>query len=91
MTKISCPLSGGSRIVLLEKIKTSDLVKMYLKSLSYDIISEYGDVKELYFHHCLDCDLKFFYPMITGSEAYYERMQKLDGYYMDSKHEYGYA
>lgn len=88
---IICPLSGSSNVVLVEKIRTNDLIKLYKKQLKIDISSEFAGHKEMGLYFCSDSDLKFFYPLINGSESFYEIMQKFDWYYMDEKNEYHYA
>ena len=88
---IVCPLSGSSNVTLIEQINASDLIKMYNKFLKSDISKEFGDVKKIGYYHCIDSDLRFFYPMVTGSEKYYEHLQKNPWYYMDDKAEYYYA
>jgi len=88
---IVCPLSGSSNVTLIEQINASDLIKMYNQALQADISKEFGDVKQIGYYHCIDSDLRFFYPMVTGSEKFYEHLQKNPWYYMDDKAEYSYA
>lgn len=88
---IVCPLSGSSNVTLIEQINASDLIKMYNESLQADISKEFGDLKKIGYYHCIDSDLRFFYPMVTGSEKFYEYLQKNPWYYMDEKAEYYYA
>ena len=91
MTKVVCPLSKSARLTVLEKIRTADLVRMWNKWLHSDISPEFGAIKEIGFYHCADCDLKFFFPAVSGSEGFYEKLQTFDWYYRDSKSEYEYA
>lgn len=91
MEGVICPLDQSSEVSLLENIKTADLVRMYNKWLHSDINSEFGKIDEIRFYHCLSCDLKFFFPMLSGSERFYARLQRLDWYYKDNKSEYEYA
>ena len=88
---VLCPLSGSDRVVLLEKIPTDSLIEMYQKKIGDSIHSEFADVREIGFYHCVESDLKFFYPMVTGSELFYEKLQQIDWYYLDEKKEYQYA
>jgi 2-polyprenyl-3-methyl-5-hydroxy-6-metoxy-1,4-benzoquinol methylase len=88
---IVCPLSGSSNVTLIEQIKASDLIKMYNQALQADISKEFGDVKQIGYYYCIDSDLRFFDPMVTGSEKFYEHLQKNPWYYMDNKAEYYYA
>ncbi|MGK7894838.1 MAG: class I SAM-dependent methyltransferase [Xenococcus sp. (in: cyanobacteria)] len=86
-----CPLSGSQKVILLEKISKDTLAKMYKKMLKDSILSEFNSIKEIGFYHCSESDLKFFYPMVTGSELFYEKLQNFDWYYLDEKEEYEYA
>ena len=88
---IVCPLTGSSNVTLIEQINASDLIKMYDKSIQADVSKEFGDLKQIGYYHCIDSDLRFFYPMVTGSENYYAHLQKNPWYYMDDKIEYNYV
>lgn len=88
---ILCPLSGSSKLVLKETIKVKKIAQLYRKLLKCDISSEISGVETIGFYHCLDSDLKFFYPMMAGSEFLYRQLQRLDWYYLDEKEEYDYV
>ncbi|NCR59702.1 MAG: class I SAM-dependent methyltransferase [Microcystis aeruginosa LL13-06] len=88
---VYCPLSKSSKIGLVEKIAVSDLVSLYKKMLNCDVASEFGNIQYIDFYHCLESDLYFFFPMITGSENFYEKLQVFDWYYLEEKNEYDYA
>lgn len=88
---VYCPLSGSSKIVLVEKIAVSDLVGLYKKLLNCDVAPEFGNIQEIDFYHSLESELYFFSPMITGSENFYEKLQVFDWYYLEEKNEYDYA
>ncbi|MBW4682215.1 MAG: class I SAM-dependent methyltransferase [Microcoleus vaginatus WJT46-NPBG5] len=91
MKKLVCPLSSSSEVVLIEKIKVKDIINIYNKQLKFDVSKEFKSIKEIGFYHCIDSDLRFFFPLMSGSEAFYEKLQKFDWYYMDDKPEYEYA
>jgi len=57
---VYCPLSGSSKIVLVEKIAVSDLVSLYKKVLNCDVASEFGNIQEIDFYHSLESELYFF-------------------------------
>ncbi|NJM65394.1 MAG: class I SAM-dependent methyltransferase [Acaryochloris sp. RU_4_1] len=90
-SKVLCPLNGEFDTTLVESLKTSDITALYQKQLSIDVSSEFGSVQEISLYHCLKSDLKFFYPLISGSESFYEKLQRIDWYYLDEKYEYYYA
>jgi 2-polyprenyl-3-methyl-5-hydroxy-6-metoxy-1,4-benzoquinol methylase len=89
--KITCPLSNSTNLSLIEEVSTKDLNKKYQKMLGADISEEFGQTEKIGFYQCLDSDLRFFYPTITASESFYEKLQKFDWYYLDEKEEYNYA
>ncbi|MDB9454096.1 class I SAM-dependent methyltransferase [Dolichospermum circinale] len=91
MMEITCPLSKSTKLNLIEEVTTKDLNKQYQKMLGSDISKEFGQTEKIGLYHCLDSDLRFFYPTITASESFYEKLQKFDWYYLDEKEEYNYA
>ncbi len=87
---IVCPLSGSSNVVLVEEIKTADLAKIYNKLID-NVVSEFSKIDKIGLYHCIESDLRFFYPFVTGSENFYEKLQQFKWYYMGEKPEYDYA
>lgn len=85
------PLSNSSSVSCLEVIKVKDLARLYKKKFNISILSDFLGVQEIGLYHCQESDLYFFYPPITGSEKFYEHMQRFDWYYLDDKQEYKYA
>lgn len=92
---MNCPLCLGPNVLLNEVIEVVNVVEIYqngpLPNLGIDVASEFGDLKEIRFLHCQDCDLRFFDPMVTGSEEFYEQLQGFTWYYRDEKDEYHFA
>ncbi len=88
---VSCPLSGNTNVVLLEKVRTRDLIKLYKRTLGLDVSAEFGKLHGIGFYHCPDSDLIFFHPVAPGSAGFYDRLQLFDWYYMDDKNEYAFA
>lgn len=86
---MSCPLCKSSNLSFIEKINKDDIYKIYLQQLNIDtsrLIQE-----DIDFYSCLNCFLKFYSPMITGDEFFYNQLQKFDWYYSDFKSEFNYA
>lgn len=86
-----CPLCNSGNVHSAEKIRVSNLAGLYEKMLGESILQEFSGCRELDFFSCKECDLKFFYPPLTGSEKFYEKLQKFDWYYMEDKNEYDFA
>ena len=88
---LCCPLCHSENINEIENIRVADLKKSYKRMVGDSISDEFIGTQDISFMYCVDCDLKFFNPAITGSETFYEKLQKIDWYYMDEKDEYDYA
>lgn len=83
---MNCPLCGSIHTVSVDYISKEQLRKVYLKEYQTDISA---DVKtDMHLYHCTSCDLKYFEPCYTGSQNFYEDLQKFDWYYKDDKYEY---
>jgi 2-polyprenyl-3-methyl-5-hydroxy-6-metoxy-1,4-benzoquinol methylase len=74
---------------VLETINKTDIVILYRKMLNIDV--SYLINQDIDFCECQNCKLRFYNPLITGDEKFYNSLQKFDWYYMDDKEEYQYA
>lgn len=84
---MNCPLCKNNEITILESVDRSLLNKQYKKLTGIeDLVSENLDYCE-----CDNCYLRFFNPLVTGDEAFYNSLQGFDWYYMDEKEEYSEA
>jgi len=83
-----CPMCLARDLEILEKLAIADLVHLYKKQLGVEVASEFGDCKELAFYRCNSCDLQFFWPLQTGSAAFYHQLHRRDWYYLTEKSEY---
>lgn len=86
---ITCPLCETKEITTIEKIKKNELnlaqKKITGKDFSYLINSD------IFYCECKNCHLKFFSPLITGDEEFYNSLQHLPWYYSEEKEEYAYV
>lgn len=87
----SCPLCKSNSAHLLEVVKTSDLVELYRMSFGNSIVQEFSGLDKLSYYHCRDCELRYFFPTVTGTQDFYQFFQKFEWYYMDEKEEYALA
>ncbi len=83
---MNCPLCESVQINNLEEINKDDLTKLYKKMTGVDF--SYLINKNINFCECGNCKLRFYDPLITGDEKFYNSFQKFDWYYMDEKDEY---
>ena len=86
---MNCPLCNGKNIIVLETINKTDIVIVYRKMLDIDV--RYLINQDIDFCECQNCKLRFYNPLITGDEKFYNSLQKFDWYDMDDKEEYQYA
>lgn len=81
-----CVFCGDAGCVSSGVVGKDDLISLYRKGFSTDV-SDYFDA-DLTLYECQACALKFFDPLVTGDEKFYNSLQKYDWYYADNKHEY---
>jgi len=86
---MNCPLCKEQNIKILETINKNELLKLYKKMTSIDF--SYLLNEDINYYECLNCKLRFYDPLITGDEKFYNSLQKFGWYYMDEKEEYVYA
>lgn len=82
-----------SQNITTEKIDTKRLVKLYYSSLKVDV--SHILKQDILYHHCQECDLKFFTHQDgsspAGDNAFYNFLNKIPWYYFSEKTEYEYA
>lgn len=81
-----CPLCGGQKIRLIEKISYDEI--RYVFRRVYGVKVDPAPVRTVEYMNCNDCDLLFFVPSLTGDAVFYERLQALPWYYLEEKSEY---
>jgi 2-polyprenyl-3-methyl-5-hydroxy-6-metoxy-1,4-benzoquinol methylase len=86
----ACPLCGSSKIRALQTIHSDDVAKLFEQD-SFDARPEFGNVDRFQYFHCENCDLRFFWPAVTGSERFYEHLQVMESYYQAEKPEFARA
>lgn len=86
---MTCPLCKVQNVKKLEIINKVTLNSLYEKMTAIDF--SYLINQDINYCECLNCKLRFFNPLITGDESFYNSLQEFDWYYMDEKEEYQYA
>jgi len=81
-----CPLCNDKKIIRLESINSKALSTLYTKLTGLNL--NYLLDRDIEYCECQSCKLRFFNPLITGDEKFYNSLQKLDWYYMDDKDEF---
>jgi hypothetical protein len=91
INQVFCPLSGNSDVILVERTRAANLVDLYARSLKIDVAFELRPCTEIGYYHCTESDLRFFFPAVVGSAAFYGQLQPYDWYYLQDKNEYEYT
>jgi len=86
---MKCPLCENTSIKKLETVNKDDLVHLYKRMTEIDF--GYLITQDIDYCECQKCKLKYFDPLVTGDEKFYNAFQKFEWYYMDEKEEYVYA
>ena len=83
---MNCPLCENKEISKLKNIKKKDLLQLYKKLTKIDF--SYLINQDINLCECKKCKLKFYYPLITGDEKFYNSLQHFNWYYGDGKKEH---
>ncbi len=90
---MNCILCHSANTIIIESILKDDLIYLYKRAFNINI--EHIIVEDLDYHHCKDCDLRFFSLKNSiipiGDNDFYNALNKISWYYVDEKHEYHYA
>lgn len=86
---ITCPISGSTDIRKVTDIAVADLVQLYKRRRGVDISNEFS-VSDLTLYYTPKIDFYFFWPFVTGSQAFYSDFITREKY-MSSKYEFEYA
>lgn len=87
---MNCPLCKKTNNILLETVTSKDLVMLYKKMTGRDF-SHLFITNTIDYCQCQNCHVKFFNPIVTGDENFYNVLQKFEWYYMEDKYEYSIA
>lgn len=84
------PLTGEAS-ELIELINIEKIISSYNEIYGVDISELCEGYTSIGLYDCSASGLKFFHPMITGDDKFYETFQKFPWYYQDEKHEWQFA
>lgn len=90
---MECILCGTSNLRVEDTIPVAALCRIYEGFLKKGISDEFGDLRALHYLACGECGLRFFFPCVAGSAAFYESLSARAGsrYYREDKGEYRFA
>lgn len=86
-----CPLCASSEARRLESIKVNDIDRLYRRAIGYSVKALFGNRETIALCRCGECDLIYFFPRVSGTQEFYENLQKFDWYYFDEKPEFDFA
>lgn len=89
--KVLSPLTGTGVVDFIQEVEVQDIREIYMSSFGIDVAAEFNGISTLKFYRCVESGLRFFEPAITGSENFYEALQKYPWYYQETKSEYEFA
>lgn len=88
---VDCIACGSSRVLAVGDIAVADLIRGYRKRFGLDVSDQLGETAALSELNCQDCDLRFFSPVLTGDESFYQALAARRWYYMERKPEFAIA
>ena len=77
--------------IVLERIDTNMLSKLYKKSYGIDVSYLFQEVNSIDYKEHKSSGIRYFDPAIPADSGFYEKMQRFDWYYQNSKSEYNTA
>src|ERR1035437_8090765 len=84
----NCPLCGSINVLSKTRIDTGSIAEIYGKGQQELVRQGFQGTSWINVYHCQNCFLLFFEPKISGSPAFYKRMQSYEWYYQKDKAEY---
>ena len=89
MASAPSPLVAFSTSHLLETFQAAKLIEDWQTSFGIDISDELDGIEEISLYRCEASKLEFFTPSsAAGSDQLYQKLQKLDWFYMEGKWEF---
>ena len=87
MEEIKCILCESDKIHLIAPVNTSELARLYHIRAGVNV-KKFFLQDSIHLYHCKNCDLKFFWPAVTGDGKFYDDLQEYPGYFLKDKFEY---
>lgn len=80
-----------SESIVLDHINTNKIIESYSKHLAVDVRKYFHEIPTLEFCEHKESGIRYFWPLITGDEDFYEQLLKHDWYYQKQKNEYDFV
>lgn len=85
------PLATEADVVHVGTISVDDLIRLYHHLLGVDIRHHMDGVAVIDIWRCLESDLVFFDPPVTGDSAFYAALSRFSWYYQAEKFEFDFT
>lgn len=87
----ACIVCDSRRVSAAGQIAVADVVTGYRRRFGLDVSCQFAGLRSLTELHCPDCDLRWFWPLVTGDESFYRELAAHAWYYMHEKPEFAIA
>src|SRR5438067_3355465 len=76
------PVTGSANVSVCDEIPVKDIISQYSNQYQLDVSRYFADLSRIQIYACGDSGYRFYYPeSIFGDAAFYEALQKKQGYY----------
>lgn len=83
------PITGTPNVKLEHTIPVKDIIEGYRSVYNIDVSFNFKNLEFIELYKCQESGFLFYYPLsISGSESFYEELQRIPWYYQDWKWEY---
>lgn len=88
---VHCILCCNDKVILQKRYRKDDIINAYtydplFNGIQIDVVEDISCDLNLY--RCMDCDLRFYEPSITGNSNFYSKLQVFPWYYQLVKPEF---
>lgn len=86
--ELICPLCNASTLLHVDRVSVKELDYCYRKSYGITVFDQFFDADYISFYNCKNCKLGFFYPLVGGTQSFYQKLNCNKWYYLEDKSEY---
>lgn len=90
MTIVDSIIAPGAPAHLIFDVRVKDIIRLYRRK-SIDVTEEFQGLDRIGLYRCSKSGVKFFHPVIVGSQSFYEAIRLHERYYDLDKYEFRYA
>lgn len=87
-SEAACLVCSSTDVAEAGGLSVNDLVAGYRRFFKLDVSACFIGLDRLLEKHCRSCDLRYFWPVVTGDERFYASLSSRSWYYMEEKPEF---